>query len=197
MHKIALTSSSPLSGKTTLAKYLEQNYKFIRADHSRTLVASFVDNWNNPISDPSEMISVEKVYREKEIWRPQLQAYGYQVGYNDPERAKYWVRRTLSEWSVLYGGKQDVVFDSFRGELQAGILRSAGFMLVQLEIDEAERMYRARAGGVDYERMLQAMAMHPELEGGIAKPDLTLNGGEPVNLLAWALLKDDLLNDRC
>ncbi len=164
---------------------------------SLALLHDFVANWNNPISDPSEMISVEQVQREKEQWRPQLQTYGYQVGYNDPERAKYWVRRTLSEWSVLYGGKQDVVFDSFRGELQADILRSAGFMLVQLEIDEAERIYRAKAGGVDYEKLLQAMAMHPELEGGIAKPDLTLNGALPVNFLAWALLKDDLLNDRC
>src|SRR5258708_2202876 len=196
MHKIALCSSGPMSGKSTLARHLESVYGFVRADHSRTLVASFVENWDNPISDPSEMISVEQVYREKEIWRPLLQTYGYQIGFNDHDKALHWIRRTLGDWQ-LAGGKQDVVFDSFRGELQAGILRSMGFTLVQLEIDEAERMYRAQADGVDYERMLQAMKMHPELEGGIARPDLRLNGGLPVNFLAWALLKDDLLNDRC
>src|SRR5260221_11009250 len=100
MHKIALTSRSPLSGKTTLARFLESEYGFVYAGHSLALLHDFVANWNNPISDPSEMISVEQVYREKEQWRPQLQTYGYQVGYNDPGKSPHWINRTLADWRL-------------------------------------------------------------------------------------------------
>ena len=184
MHKIAITSNGPLSGKSTLAKHLESEYGFTRADHSRSLVQDFVENWNNPLPYNAR-ITVEQVYTDKESWRPLLQQFGHSAGYNIGVGARDFIAKTIkrSEWA---GG--DLVYEPFRGEEQANVLRSMGFTLVQLDIDMAERMYRAMMAGVNFGKLLEAMVAHPELELGICNPDITLNGAFPVDKLARILL---------
>lgn len=183
-YKLALTSSGPLSGKSTLAKYLESEHGFIRADHSRTLVQSFVDTWNN--THDCMDITVEEVYAEKEEWRQALQQHSLEVGFSDPGHAVYWTKRTLKEW-LSYKPQRNVVFDSFRGELQAQTMRDLGFMVVQLQITEEEREYRAIQLGKDYTKIKAAMDARPDLEKGIAKPDLTLNSELPLDVQARIL----------
>ena len=174
VRKFALTSSGPLSGKTTLAKHLEIEYGFIRADHSRSLVKSFVADWNSSLPLLSGPITVEEVYRDKEQWRPLLQEWGYISGFNDPGSAVRWVRYTLSEWAQQR--YRDVVFDSLRGEGQASVLREMGFEVVQIEIGEDERLKRAGGLGKTWEDIKRSMAAAPELELGVRHPDIRLNG---------------------
>lgn len=191
---IALTSTGPLSGKSTLAKRLAREYEFIHADHSRTLVVSFVMHANAQVlPERSGLIlplTVEDVYKDKEFYRTRLQGHGNRIGFNDPALAKEWMLYTLfqSGWFSDAGQDRDVVFDSFRGEAQAQALRELGFTLVQLHIGEDERMRRAMESGVDYARIVQAMIEHPELELGIKSPDITLNGEADVEYLARLLV---------
>ena len=185
--RIALTSTGVLTGKSTLAKYLEREYGFMRVDHSRTLVEDFV--WEYNISWVSTNLTVEDVYADKECWRPELQAWGNKVGYNDPGRAEWWIKETLREW-YQYPEARDVVFDSFRGERQAQILKEMGFVLVQLHIPEDLRRQRAAALGIPYDKIVRNMDNLPELERGIKKPDVWLMANMPVPKIAQVLLRD-------
>lgn len=188
--KFALTGTGPLSGKSTLAKRLAREYEFIHADHSRTLVASFV-LWANNLPNPERSglvlpITVDEVYNNKEVYRVSLQEHSYRVGFSDPAQAKGWTVLTLAEW--LRDTTRDVVFDSFRGEAQAQVMRELGFTLVQIEISEDARIYRAIKSGAFYHEVLDAMNEHPELELGIKSPDITLNGEQDVGVLARSLI---------
>src|SRR5579885_328623 len=91
--KFALTSNGPLSGKTTLATHLRDAYGFVIASHSRSLVRSFAEKWNEEGDAPS--ISMDYVYQHKEQYRRQLQVHGDEVGFNDPDKAEYCMRYTL------------------------------------------------------------------------------------------------------
>jgi|SRR5229473_3745300 len=186
MYKLAITSSGPLSGKTTLAKYLEAEHGFIRADHSRTLVEWFVQTWNDPLPHIAQ-ITVEQVYQDKETYRPLLQQYGDMIGFNDPGRAAHWILRTINRTISL--DERGVVFDSFRGEKQAQVLRDLGFTLVQLEISETERKYRAGLMGKDYFTILAAMEARPDLELGIDNPDIRLDGSIPLQIQVQILFQ--------
>ncbi len=184
-HKFALTSSGPLSGKSTLARHLRDAYGFILADHSRSLVTAFVESWNS-VLPVSERITMDQVYQEKEVWRGRLQQFGYQTGFNDNTGAQLWVFITLKEW--LPDQKRDVVFDSLRGETQANVLRWLGFEVVQIEIGEAERLNRAGGLGPAWEDIKRSMVAAPELELGIRNPDIHLNGKLTTETQAKILL---------
>jgi len=185
LRKFALTSTGPISGKSTLAKYLEREHNFIRADHSHTLVSHYVDRWN--VVHDRNPISMAQFYAYKDKYRPDLQEYGYKIGFNDTDLSSYWMTKTLSAW-LESGQSRDVVFDSFRGELQAQVLRDMGFELVQLSIPTNVRMDRAWQLGMDFEQIRSAMSAHPELELGIANPDVRLRGDLPVEEQARILL---------
>jgi hypothetical protein len=177
--KLALCSTGPMSGKSTLAKYLEANYGFIRADHSRTLVEDYA-KWLAPLT-------ADEVYANKELYRRALQQHGYDAGFNDGSRMVYWVKRTLSEW-LSFKPQRNVVFDSFRGEVQAQVMRDMGFEIVQLSISEDARQVRADELGRDYEQIVISMFKRPELELGVKNPDITLNAELPVEVLAKVLI---------
>jgi hypothetical protein len=199
VRKIALTSTGPLSGKSTLARHLEKEYGFIRADHSLTVVTAFVENWNDPLPYSSQT-SVEQVYQEKEQWRELLQQFSYTAGFNDPTHARDWMIKTLARSGCTVtqarcpGARpsvcpdRDVVFDNFRGEVQAEALRGLGFELVQIRIQEWTRQERAAKMGVDYNKVLANAGAAPELEGGIERPDIFLNGDQPVEVLGRILV---------
>jgi hypothetical protein len=177
--KFALCSTGPMSGKSTLARYLRDEYGFMYADHSRTLVEDYA-KWLAPLT-------VGEVYANKEHYRQELQQHGYDVGFNDESRMVYWAKYTLTEWLRLKP-QRNVVFDSVRGEGQAQVLRDMGFEIVQLEISEDARQMRADEIGRDYEQIVISMFRQPELELGIARPDITLNAELPVEVLGKILI---------
>lgn len=176
--KLALTSNGPLSGKSTLAAHLRDKYGFVVASHSLSVVRSFAE---------LKGVSVDFVYEHKEQFRQDLQQHGYDVGFNDPERAEYWILRTLSDWYKTWPEK-DVVFDPIRGEGQAETIRGMGFTLVQIWISDAERLRRAEAIGRDYGKIAASMNAHPELERGIKHPDVRLNGELSTEVLGRILM---------
>lgn len=184
VYKFALTSTGPLSGKTTLAEYLRDQYGFMVASHSNTIVEGYVADWN---ASHVSTISVPYVYANKEAFRQDLQTWGNTSGFNDPEKCILWVRKTLADW-LQYTPARDVVFSETRGEGQAQVLRDLGFEIIQLHITEDEREYRAIQLGRDYEQIVKSMVAHPELELGIAQPDISLNAELSVEVLARVLL---------
>ncbi len=183
--KLAISSTGPLSGKSTLAKHLEKEYGFVRVNHALTLVEDFVETYN---IGAVAKITVEDVYADKECWRPMLQAHGYWAGFHNPELAGMWVMRTLAPW--LSDQSRDVVFEPIRSEEQAEVLRDMGFTLVQLDIPGVERCKRARALGLDCDQIQASVDLHPELERGIAKPVITILFSLPVDTLARMVLRD-------
>jgi hypothetical protein len=191
VQKIALTSTGPMSGKSTLAKFLAREYGFYVADHSLSLVKSFVGWYNQQLmkSGGKEFITVETVYQDKERWRKSLQEHGYRIGFNAPGQAGTWIQYTLDGWYYRQG---DVVFDSFRGEEQAHVLKDMGFILVQIEIPESVRELRYTELGrhEEYERSLSARKAHPEIEDGIAQPDVRMDGTELPGVMACRLIPE-------
>jgi hypothetical protein len=183
--KIALTSSGPLSGKTTLSKYLEKEYRFFRVDHSLTIAQDLVSH-ENRYNHAS--LTVEDIYADKECWRPQLQEHSLRMGFSSPGRALEWTDVTLEPW-YRSGSRSDIVFEPFRGEVQAEVMRRLGFLIVQLEISEGERARRAKALGKDYRAIQRAMWDHEELELGIANPDLHMDASLPVSSIAETVVR--------
>lgn len=197
--KIAISSTGPYSGKTTLAKYLEKEYGFVRADHSRTIIEDFIGHWNAQPEHFQEQLTVDQVYANKEYFRQGLQEHSLRVGVSSPEKAEYWTRQTLIRAGCsitqarcpgstpLVCPDKDVVFEPFRGEVQADVMRRLGFTLAQLDIPAWVRRHRARLLGKDYDQIEASMQAHPELEGGIERPDVCLDGVRPTAVLARAL----------
>jgi hypothetical protein len=189
---IALTSTGPMSGKSTLAKHLEHHMHFLRADHSQTLLEEFV--WNENALNGLEVmpflemhpLTVQQVLANKEAYRIQLQRFGYTVGFNDPVRSGTWTDRTLAGW--YQDPWRDVVYEPVRGDDQAAALRKRGFLIVQLEIPEVLREARAHLRGRDYHRMVLAMHEHPELECGVTKPDVRIDGTQPLDRMVQDIL---------
>lgn len=188
--KIALVSTGPLSGKSTLAEYLKAHCNFQIACHVCTLVNSYVEQENNARLQQSirvgtqqfipgsaamslPLLSASDVFANKEHFRQALQDHALAVGFHDPKMTGYWIERTLARTLVQQG--QGVVFDPIRGSVQAKYLHDAGWTIVQLQISENERARRAAAMGKDYDQIWQAMQRHPDIEGGVDFADLVLD----------------------
>lgn len=179
--KIAVTSTGPSSGKTSLAKEIEKTYGFMRVDHSLTIAEDFIWYYNRHIRKWGEdELTINKLHANKEYWRPYLQEYSLREGVSSPELAGHWTDQTLIPWYRTHQTKH-VVFEPFRGEIQAEEMRKRGFLLVQLRISEDVRMQRL---GKTYYDAVKSMRQHPELECGINKPDIELDGSMPVGKLA-------------
>lgn len=184
--KLAITSTGPMSGKTTLAKYLEEKYGFLRVDHSRTVAENYA--WYHNLYTDEPPLTVEAIYADKERYRPALQAFSLTHGFSSPSYAGDWTDETLKPWYES-GESRDVVFEPFRGEVQAEEMRIRGFFIVQLDINEAVRFHRAKQLGRDYAKMMDSVAAHEELELGIANPDLQVSASLPVDQLAKIVLE--------
>ena len=182
--RFALTGS-PLVGKSTLARHLRDTYNFMLADHSRTVVEAFVYDYNS--YPPLDFLTVEAVYKDKEKWRPYLQAFSIASGFSDDDRALFWTKMTLAEW-LTTSPAHDVVFDPFRGEVQAQVMRDLGFELVQIEITPELRCARARLLEYNCVELERAINAYPEIETGIKNPDITLNGALTVDELGRILM---------
>ncbi len=183
-YKIAL-NGSPLSGKTTLAEYLRTEQGFMVAEHSRTLVGLYVDSWNT--RGDRHVLTVEEVYAHKEVHRQSLQQFGDERGFNGGPNTAKFIKHTLKEW-LRYKPERDVVYAETRGEAQSAVLREMGFIIVQLFITEDVRRVRALERGVDYEQISLSMKARPDLEMGVASPNVSLDGSLPVEV-QWKIIK--------
>lgn len=177
--RIALVSTGPLSGKTTLANYLQARYRFGIACHICTLVESFVEYENNT-KYPYHELSVPEVFANKEFYRAALQDHALRVGFHSDDMLAYWIERTIAkaraqfDSSTLLSNDYGMVFDPIRGEKQAKYLHDSGWTIVQLQISENERARRAGEMGKSYEMIWDAMQRHPDIEGGVEFADLVL-----------------------
>lgn len=184
--KIALSSNGPLSGKTTLARYLQAHYHFAIACHVCTLVESFVEYENNA-NYPLHELNVHEVFENKEFYRQALQNHALRVGFHDDAMLGYWIDRTIAKGmaqldsSTLLRGDYNIVFDPIRGEKQAQYLHDAGWTIVQLQISEEERERRAVSMGKDYRVIVAAMQKHPDIENGIHFVDVEVDGERLVS----------------
>ena len=186
MKRIALSSTGPLSGKTTLARYLHEKHGYIWANHSQTLVELYVEDWNKDKN--KSQLTVESVLANKEYWRPSLQDFGNRWGFNTRyDAARGYMEYTLSLVGAL-DTDQPVIYEPFRGELQGQVLRDLGFFLVQIHIPEDVRQGRARGLRVDYSLVKASMDKAPELELGIRHPHMLLNGTLTTDMMARILV---------
>lgn len=193
MQRIALVSTGPLSGKTTLAHYLQQHEHFIIACHICTLVESFVEK-ENSTNYPYHEFTMRDVFSNKEFYRPALQDHALAVGFHDEDMLGYWIERTIAKATQTQDSStllrtQGLVFDPIRGAAQAQYLRDTGWTIVQLQISENERARRAEAMGKDYESIVQAMQRHPDIERGINFADIVLDGEKGTGETALHLLE--------
>ncbi len=181
MTMLALTAP-PLSGKTTLARYLEHHYGFVFADHSLTLVREYVA-WHNSMG---WRLSTKEVYDNKEAYRKSLQEFGYQIGFNGEHQSVWWAEKTLSEWRKYPVGTS-IVFDSVRDVYLADYLSDLGFKLVRIVIGGALRRQRAESLGRDYADIEQSVLARSDLERASFPVDITLFGHLPLEQQAHSL----------
>lgn len=157
MSKLIALCGQPLSGKSSIAQYLQDHRGYFIADHGRFLVLSFVSSYNRANPKP---ISVEDVYANKGRFRQHLINHAEREGFHARGRANSWIGGTLSQNRER---NQNIVFDSYRGKEQADALLARGFSLIEISITEAERM--KRAGGKDaYERLIAHIDKNPSVE---------------------------------
>jgi hypothetical protein len=183
--KIALVSTGPLSGKSTLAQHLKEQYGFAIACHICTLVDSFVEKESNT-NYPYHEFTVTDVYDNKEFYRQALQDHALAVGFHDPLMTGYWIGRTIAQ--TYAQPEQSMVFDPIRGAIQAQYLHEHGWTIVQLQISENERARRAAAMGKDYNQIWEAMVRKPDIEGGVDFADIALDAEAPTACIAHAVI---------
>lgn len=182
--RIALSSTGPLSGKTTLANYLAMHHNFVHAKHNETLYVEYLLRYNE--RHEGQQLTIRDMLLQKEAHRQALQETGIQCGFDQPERSLYWVLKTLNS-ATRHWEFSPVVFDNIRGEAQAGHLRDLGFVIVQITIPESVRLHRS-GSEERYLKLRENMGAHPDIEYGIVRPDIILPGDQPVARLAEALV---------
>lgn len=198
--RIALSSTGPLSGKSSLAAALHNLYGYHIADHSRTIAQDMVDDLRAG-HDNYDHLTIQEVYANKEKWRPALQYHASEVMLlNTPGGAMFWTLYTLQQVTAaasaalcLVGRSSNItldtdvpiVYDPFRGEAQAEVMRKLGFTIVQLHIPEEVRMERA---GDRYQAIADSMNSTLVAERGICDPDIILHATVPPHILASALM---------
>ncbi len=110
------------SGKTTLAKALEET-------HLRVNFTDILKENACLALYPYRPTTVGDISRNKEAFRPFLQAFGDIIGFTDEPK---YVHQALRDWVAL--GRPDCVFDNVRSVAQASVLRAMGFLVVALQV---------------------------------------------------------------
>lgn len=167
---IALTGAIG-SGKTTLAKELQQRYGYTLinfTDHLKDLAAACLS--------PYVYTTVDDIKNNKAKYRGFLQEFGDLIGFTDhPD----YIGDVLSPWYLA--GQPAAVFDNVRSPQQAKILKNYGFTLVKLDVprEVIEQRNYGRATVQQY-----GHAIERGLDDGI---DLTIAGVGSAEYVAWLL----------
>lgn len=170
------------AGKSTLGRYLEDNYGWTFLDYTgqlkrflavamtalhREIAAEGVPGYG-----PHEHVTVSHIAQHKDIFRPLLQNLGTYLGYDNG----FYVEQMIRQWKLL-GIPEPVYFDNVRFPAQFSLLKNEGFVLVALQIRTDTQIERATKLGVP-EDELKRMQAH-KAESGVA-PELLLDGELPI-----------------
>lgn len=182
------------SGKTTLAEYLIENYRYTRLSFAKRL-KEVAEQVYHPVFRTG-IGGVEKTGRY-EVWpldetnpvdvsgREILQRLGQSVKELDK---LFWVRWMLNDMEAGRSGTGPFVIDDCRFPYEADALRERGFIVARLVTPLDVRMNRYE---LSYGRRPTPAEMnHPsETEVQNIKWDALLDGTKPVEILAEALVE--------
>lgn len=170
------------AGKSTLGRYLEDNYGWTFLDYTgqlkrflataMTALHQDLEFEGVPGYGPNERVSVQYINECKELFRPLLQDLGTYLGYDKG----FYVAQMLQQWRAL-GFPTPVYFDNVRFPAQFELLKAEGFVLVALQIRTDTQAKRAGKLGVD-EDTLKRQGQH-KAEAGVV-PELLLDGDLPI-----------------
>lgn len=166
LKRIAL-AGKPLAGKTTLANLLVEKYGYRRASMSAFIVSEYVGNIF------AGTVAASEIYDHKEEYRQVLQAYGDQLGFQDPSRIIGIIQKALRLSGEWYHPSSPVVLDAIRGELQASAARALGFVVVDVWVDE-ETQRRNANSEEDYQKVKESMLARPDIESGVSSASVRL-----------------------
>jgi hypothetical protein len=165
-HLFALTGGI-YSGKTTLARYLQEYHGYYLINFTDVLKRRAVC----ALTACGVPVTLEDILSKKSLYRGLLQELGGVIGFNDDPR---FVDEACEGW-VRAGCPDDVVFDNVRTPEQWDILRGIGFTLVEIEISLEEQVQRAECAGVSRPALVKVM--EHQIEGVLSGlGDITLRG---------------------
>jgi hypothetical protein len=186
--RIAICGKRKL-GKSTLAKYMVEQYGWYHIDYVGILKEWMVD----AINERRELIglpylSVEEVEKDKEKYRPLLQILGVEFGFDQGNG----VGEALVRWRKGREERtQPVIFDNVRFQAQFDRLKDYGFVLVKLVGPRENELLRREdfvALGDNYMRRPREVDMHPA-ENQELRADIEISANNTLEDLADILLR--------
>lgn len=173
--RLALTGPQ-LSGKTTLARYLQDNHGYIwvnYTDYLKTLAA-------RALQSIGITVTVEDILANKPAYRAFLQELGTIVGFDKGNYVLDCLNETCRK-AGFHGGllPSNVVFDNVRFSSQFALLLPCAFRLVRLAVDPATRGSRGTIIAGDHYAE-QGVPFH--------LGELTLDASKPTVELVEAIL---------
>lgn len=180
--RVAITGPM-YSGKTSLGRFLEKHYDWYFMDYTGSIKQHLVNALNGVYK--TNHVSVDDINQDKKRFRPLLQELGSYLGYDEG----YYVDEMLERWerdTANDDAERPVYFDNVRFPAQFDLLRTRGFVLVQLQISNIEQRQRARGLGVGVDE-LERVAAHKAEDG--VEAEIWLNGEASVEHNAAVLAR--------
>lgn len=187
--RIAL-SGRPLSGKSTLARFMAEKYDYRHASMSGFLV----EQYTKLRSMAGSPVSTAEVIANKEAYRRDLQNLGDQYSLQDPIGCLRYMQQVLAACGAWQAEDEPVVLEAIRGEVQASAARALGFVVVELVVDE-ETMYQRAGSPERYHRLRSSVLARPDLESGVPSASIRLTNEmllEDMAQLLFLLPKEGL-----
>lgn len=131
MTKIIGLTGYKQSGKSTAAKYIAENYGYVRVNFKDALVQEIKDNFPDLLEEMvnTHLIeSVDDLFQQKPpLMRALMQNYGTEVRRNDDP--KYWVKKWIKEMQE----HESVVTDDVRFLNEAHAVTANGGKIIHIE----------------------------------------------------------------
>lgn len=120
MDKIALTSNSPFTGCTTIARILKEDYMYEHVNMSDILINMYASE----LQENGYNYSTTDILKAKEFHRNGL--FQYQVN-----NAEYFIQQVCEQ--ILKCKNPTIVVEKVRTNKQAQALRTLGFTLIRID----------------------------------------------------------------
>jgi hypothetical protein len=143
------------SGKTTLARQLEQMHGYTLVDytgHLKEMVARMLTAGGVPTTRAV-------IERDKAYYRPLLQMAGTYLGFDQGRPIEHLLAEACFDPIAMNCSLDaNIVFDNVRTPEQWAILKALGFQLVRLHVTNGTQIDRAERAGVPYEELERVKA---------------------------------------